>query len=40
MDQEAAILAALEAAERVEVAPGSLTLVDGGGRIALEAVQD
>jgi heat shock protein HslJ len=39
MDQETAILAALEGAERVEVAPGSLTLLDGDGRIALVAVQ-
>ena len=40
MDQEAAILTAMEGAERVEVTPGSLTLLDGDGRIALVAVQD
>ena len=40
MDQEAAIVAALEGAERVEITPGSLTLLDGDGRIALVAVQD
>jgi heat shock protein HslJ len=38
-NQEAAVLAALDAAERVEVTPGSLTLLDGDGRIVLVAVQ-
>jgi heat shock protein HslJ len=38
-DQEAALLAALDAAERAEVTPGSLTLLDGDERIVLVAVQ-
>jgi heat shock protein HslJ len=40
MDQEAAMLAALDAASRVEVTPGSLTLLDDDGRIVLVAVQE
>ena len=39
MEQETAIYAALESAARVEVTPGSLTVLDGEGRIALEAVE-
>jgi heat shock protein HslJ len=39
MDQEAAIVAALESTATVEITPGSLTLLDGDGRIALTAVQ-
>jgi len=39
-DQEAAILTALDAAERVEITPGSLTLLDGDGRIVLVAAQE
>jgi heat shock protein HslJ len=37
MDQEAALVAALEAAARVEVAPGSLTILDADGVIAVVA---
>lgn len=40
MDQEAALAAALGSAARVEIAPGSLTVLDGDGRIALVAVRD
>jgi heat shock protein HslJ len=40
MDQEAAILAALDATSRVEVTPGSLSLLDDDGRTVLVAVQE
>lgn len=39
MEQEAAIVSALEAAARVEIAPGSLTVLDDDGLIVLIAVQ-
>lgn len=38
-EQENALVAALEAAARIEIAPGSLTLLDDDGRILLVAVQ-
>ncbi len=37
MEQEAALVQALEAADRVEIAPGELTILDSEGRITLEA---
>jgi heat shock protein HslJ len=37
MDQEAAIYAALDAAATVEIAPGSLTILDDAGHIMVEA---
>jgi heat shock protein HslJ len=39
MDQEAALVRALESAERVEVAPGELVILDAEGRITLVAVE-
>jgi heat shock protein HslJ len=38
MDQEQALVAALEAADRVEISPGELTILDEAGAIALTAV--
>jgi heat shock protein HslJ len=40
MDQEAALVAALEAADRVEIAPGALTIIGDDGAITLVAVRD
>lgn len=40
MDQEAALVAALEAADRVEIAPGTLTILDEDGSITLIAVSE
>ena len=37
MEQETAIYAALDASARVEVAPGSLTILDDAGHIVLTA---
>jgi len=37
MDQEAALVAALEGAARVEVAPGALTILDADGAVTLVA---
>jgi heat shock protein HslJ len=39
MDQEQALVAALEAADRVEISPGELTILDEAGAIALTAVR-
>jgi heat shock protein HslJ len=39
MDQEQALVAALEAADRVEISPGELTILDEAGAIALTAVK-
>lgn len=39
MEQEAALLRALESAARVEITPGSLTILDAEGAIAIVAVQ-
>jgi hypothetical protein len=39
MEQEAALLQALESAARVEIAPGTLTILDAEGAIAMAAVQ-
>jgi len=39
MDQETALVAALEAADRVEIVPGELMVLDDEGRITLVAVQ-
>ena len=39
MEQEAALLQALESAARVEIAPGTLTILDAEGAIAIVAVQ-
>jgi heat shock protein HslJ len=40
MDQEAALVAALEAADRIEIAPGTLTILDEDGSIMLVAVRE
>jgi len=40
MDQEAALVAALESAHRVEIAPGTLTILDEDGSITLVAVSE
>lgn len=40
MDQEAALVAALEAADRIEIAPGVLTILDKEGSITLVAVSE
>lgn len=39
MDQEAALVAALEAADQVEIAPGELAILDDAGAITLLAVR-
>jgi heat shock protein HslJ len=39
MDQEAALVRGLEAADRVEIVPGELTVLDADGSITLVAVQ-
>jgi heat shock protein HslJ len=39
MEQEAALLRALESAARVEVAPDTLTILDAEGAIAIVAVR-
>jgi heat shock protein HslJ len=39
MDQEAALVRALESADRVEIAPGELVVLDADGRITLVAVE-
>jgi heat shock protein HslJ len=39
MDQEAALVRALESADRVEIAPGELVVLDADGRIRLVAVE-
>ena len=39
-EQENALVAALDATARLEIAPGSLTLLDDEGRIVLVAVQE
>jgi len=39
MEQEAALLQALESAARVEIAPGTLTILDAEGAIVIVAVQ-
>ena len=39
MEQEATLLQALESAARVEIAPGTLTILDAAGAIAIVAVQ-
>ena len=40
MEQEAALLRALESAARVEIAPGTLTILDAEGSIAMTAVKE
>jgi heat shock protein HslJ len=40
MDQEMALVRALESGERIEVVPGRLTIVDGDDRIMMTAVQE
>jgi heat shock protein HslJ len=39
VDQEAALVRALESADRVEIAPGELVVLDADGRITLVAVE-
>lgn len=40
MDQEAALVTALEAADRIEIAPGRLTIIDENHAITLIALQE
>jgi heat shock protein HslJ len=40
MDQEAALVDALESADRVEIAPGGLTILDAGDSITLVALSE